>query len=247
MRNFYETSIKYVLETFSFDDKIITSASWVDIKDRAHAKNDSVLYFVDRFDHFFNFTDQELNALSEEFVDYTCLSDKAIPDHIWKDAEVITKNKDDSQNVYYRDDILWAFLSELKLPDSGSPHFKFLSKVARLVLVLPHSDASSERIFSLTRKNKTVFHLSLSTERTLVSVLTVRVNQKDPCHKFKPPASLLKKAKRCTWKYNQLHSKNSKRKIRNQIQRLPKNILPVQIPQFNVMLKRVIQIEKQKK
>ena len=134
-------------------------------------QNDSALYFVDRFDHFFNFTDQELNALSEEFVDYTCLSDKAIPDHIWKDAEVITKNKDDSQNVYYRDDILWAFLSELKLPDSGSPRFKFLSEVARVVLV--HSNASSERIFSLIRKNKTVFRLSLSTERTLGSVLAV--------------------------------------------------------------------------
>ena len=105
----------------------LTWASWVDIKTRAHAENDSVLYFVDRLDHFFNFTDQELNALSEELVDYTCLSDKAIPDHIWKDAEVITKNKDDSQNVYYRDDISWAFLNELKLPDSGSPCFKFLS------------------------------------------------------------------------------------------------------------------------
>ena len=99
----------------------------------------------------------------------------------------------------------------MKLPDSGSPRFKFLSKVARLVLVLPHSNVSSERIFSLIRKNKTVFCPSLSTERTLHSVLTVRANQKDPCHKFKPPASLLKKAKRCTWEYNQLHSKNSKK------------------------------------
>ena len=134
---------------------ILTCASWVDIKNRAHAM--TLFFFVDRFDHFFNFTDQELNALSGEFVDYTCLSDKAILDHIRKDAEVITKNIDDSQNVYYRDDILWAFLSELKLPDSGSPCFKFLSKVARLALVLPHSNASSERIFSLIRKNKTVF------------------------------------------------------------------------------------------
>ena len=188
------------METFPFDDKTITSVSWVYIKNRAHAKSDSVLHFVDRFDHFFNFTDQELNALSEEFVDYTCLSDEAIPDHIWKDAEVITKTKDDSQNVYYRDDILWAFLSELKVPDSGSPRFKFLSKVARLVLVLPHSNASTERIFSLIRKNKTVSHPSLTIERTLDSVLTVRANQKDPCcHKFKPTASLLKKAKKCTW------------------------------------------------
>ena len=52
--------------------------------------------------------------------------------------------------------------------------------------------------------------------------LYVRANQKDPGHEFNLPASLLKKAKRCTWEYNQLHSKNSKKKDPQPDPKVPK-------------------------
>ena len=196
MKNFYERSTKYILGAFSFNDETIINANWVDIKDRCHAKADSVLHFVEKFQHILNFTEDQLNIFSEEFIDYACLSDKIMPTHIWKDAEEVNKQRDDSEKAYYMDDVLRAFLSELKFPGTGSLRFKLLSKVARLVLVLPHSNASSEIIFSLVKKNKTVFRPSLSMDKTLGSVLSVRTNQKVPCYKFQPPPSLLKKAKK---------------------------------------------------
>ena len=48
-----------------------------------------------------------------------------------------------------------------------------LCDVAKTVLILPHSNAREERVFSLIRKNKTAFRLSLQVDGTLDSLLTI--------------------------------------------------------------------------
>ena len=46
---------------------------------------------------------------------------------------------------YYRMDMVWGFLSELKRVDA-LPRFKYLSIVAKLVLCIPHSNAGEEHM-----------------------------------------------------------------------------------------------------
>ena len=53
-------------------------------------------------------------------------------------------------------DIIWHYLSNLKAVD-GKNRFSRISRVAKLVLVIPHSNAEEERIFSMVRKNNITF------------------------------------------------------------------------------------------
>ncbi len=78
------------------------------------------------------------------------------------------------EGTTYRMDVVWGYLSTMRFAD-GQLMFKKLFKVAKLVLVLPHSNAGEERVFSMVRKNKTSFRSSLSMEGTLSSILTVKL------------------------------------------------------------------------
>ena len=104
-------------------------------------------------------------------------------------------------HVYYRMDTLWAYLSTVKDGVSGLPTFSLLSKVAKLVLTLPHSNADEERVFSLIRQNKTDFRNSLALDGTLSSILTVKMSCQEPCYKFEPTADVIKKSKKAMWEY----------------------------------------------
>ena len=82
--------------------------------------------------------------------------------------------------------------------------FKRLFKVAKLILVLPHSNTGEESVFSMVRKKQTPFRPSLSMEGTLSSILTVKLADVNAV-RFKPTNELLKKAKSATWDYNKAH------------------------------------------
>ena len=162
----------------------------------------SVIYTY-RYNHLLPYqSPHELEQLSEEFSMYQLMEDNKIPQNIWDTATV----KEDDDKCYYRLDILWHFLSTLKMPDS-SLCFRRLAKVAKLVLVIPHSNAEEERVFSMVRKNKTAFRSSLDPKGTLSSLLTIKLASTEPAHKFDPPKEMLKAAKSATTVYNQTHSK----------------------------------------
>lgn len=93
-------------------------------------------------------------------------------------------------------------------PD-GRPRFAMLGNVAKLVLVLPHSNAEEEMLFSLVRKNKTAFRPNLKLDGTLSSILTVKLGNPTLCHKYEPTKSVLDIAKRSTMKYNRAHQKST--------------------------------------
>ena len=80
-----------------------------------------------------------------------------------------------------------------------------LSKVAKLVLTIPHSNADEERVFSLVRQNKTDSRNSLSLDGTLSSILTVKMACEEPCYKYEPTVDVVRKSKTVTWKYNKEH------------------------------------------
>ena len=91
----------------------------------------------------------------------------------------------------------------------GRPTFSRLSKIAKLVLVLPHSNAGEERVFSIIRKNKTPFRPNIGIDKTLPSLLTVELATEEPCHKYETPVHVIEKAGKVTWQYNKEHRKNN--------------------------------------
>ena len=164
-------------------------------------------YVMSRFSDLLPYSSsEELAKLSEEVTEFQLLSDENIPQHVWDDA--LVKSDENGDGGYYRQDVLWQYLSTLKSSD-GRQMFKRLSKIAMLVLVIPHSNASEERVFSMVRKNKTPFRPSLSLDNTLPSILTVKLATEEPCHKFEPHSSVVNKAGKVTWQYNKQHRKTS--------------------------------------
>ena len=57
----------------------------------------------------------------------------------------------------------------------------------------------------MVRKNKTPFHPSLNVDKTLPSILTVKLATEESCHKFEPHSSVVNKAGKVTWEYNKEH------------------------------------------
>ena len=95
---------------------------------------------------------------------------------------------DEDGNKYYRVDILSGYISQMK-ECIGKHRFDILFKVVKLVLVLPHSNASEERVFRIVRKNKTTF-LARMELNTLGSILTVKLANPNATL-FKPDKTLL--------------------------------------------------------
>ena len=120
---------------------------------------------------------------------------------------------DDNETVAYRSDVLRHYIEhEFMVSGSQRSKFHYLSRIARLLLTLPHSNADEERVFSRVNKNKTKFRDSLSLDRTLPSILTFQLNRPSdqPCYKYMPSSEVCKKARTVTWAYNKAHSSEQK-------------------------------------
>lgn len=157
-----------------------------------------------RFDIFCRFRHLLTWSNRKKFIDYQLLRDEDIPAQVWQEAS--TEPNEDGENHHYRMDTLWHYLSTLKSGD-GYQRFQKLCKIAKLVLVIPHSNADEERVFPMIRKNKTPFRPSLGLDKTLPS-LTVKLATEEPCHQFQPTSSVVERAGKVTWEYNKEHRKS---------------------------------------
>ena len=69
--------------------------------------------------------------------------------------------KVDDEIKYTRVDVLWNHIFHMQVIGSTELKFSRLLEVVKTILVIPNSNASEERVFSLVRKNKTPFRPSL--------------------------------------------------------------------------------------
>ena len=115
---------------------------------------------------------RQMDVLPEEFVEYQLLRNEDIPPHVWDKASIVVDD-----HTYHRMDIVWHHISTLKAPD-GRLRFSHLSKVAMLVLIIPHSNGKEEHVFSMVCKNKTAFRPSLDPKGTLSSILTIKLTHR---------------------------------------------------------------------
>ena len=202
VRNFYTTRTQYIIKMYPLNDEILKHARFVNFERRDQISFDSVQFFVHRFPHLHSLTSPgEVEMLQEEFLSYQLQSDADIPDEVWEEAKV-----NENEDVYYRADVLWSHLCKIQIIGSSQLKFLRLAQVAKVVLVIPHSNASEERVFSMVHKNKTPFHPSLGLDGTFSSIIKVKLGVDDPCEKFEPTKQLLEKAKKARREYNKAHS-----------------------------------------
>ena len=142
-----------------------------------------------------------MEQLSEEVNDFSMIDDREIPSAGREEAS--------GDNSKMKPDVVWHYASTMTRPD-GQIRFPRLSKIALLVLTIPHSNAEEERVFSMIKQNKTAFRPSLNQEETLGSIMTIKMemaNQSVPRGGvFQFPTNVLNEAKKATRKYNRAHS-----------------------------------------
>ena len=91
----------------------------------------------------------------------------------------------------------------MKAPDS-TLRFNRLCQIAKLVMVIPHSNAQEEHVFSMIRKNMTSFRPSLDPKG---SILIAKLASTGDAHSQEPSQEVLRKAKSAMWEYNEAYSK----------------------------------------
>ena len=102
-----------------------------------------------------------------------------------------------------RADEQWAMIG--KITDvTGNLRYPDLTKLAQSVLLIPHSNASCERVFSNVRKVRTDFRGSMSAS-TLEAICTVKMdmqNSQTSCYEGTYTREETKAAKKATMKFN---------------------------------------------
>ena len=98
-------------------------------------------------------------------------------------------------------------IATIKKNVDGSDRFELLSHLAKLVLVIPHSNAGEERVFNLIKQNKTPTISCLDANGTLASILQVKLANTQSCIAWETQKELLSSSRKATMQYNNMHRK----------------------------------------
>ncbi|XP_039653059.1 uncharacterized protein LOC120557088 [Perca fluviatilis] len=169
---FLVRAVEYGINKLPLKEALLKHAKFVDVQQRTECGVEDALYFVDRFQELLPFHQpEEQDKVSEEFLEYQ-LMDIPMP------QDPTTFNVEE----------FWGSMSSIKSKVTSLSQFGRLSKIAALVLVLPHSNADAERVFSMVGLNKTKTRNSLALDGTLSSIMTVKMAGLEPqCFKSPQP------------------------------------------------------------
>ena len=209
--HYFKDALKYILEKFPISNEVICNSIWIDVEKRLQAEWENVEFFLEKFASVSFMDTIKQDNLYEEFVDFRTLSDNDIGQTAWTEAKVIDGEDEDGNTLlHYRVDVLSYHIAQLKVPETSLRRFKYLPLLAEIVLVIPHSNAGQERLFSVVRKNKTDSRSSLKLDGSLSSILAMKCHNPEavtPCYKWRPDEDLLQKSKKATKVYNDKHKK----------------------------------------
>ena len=136
VRSYFVEATKYIISKFPLEGELLSHAEVVDIGLRKEAKFASIEYFVQSFSSL-KPVPASMDHLQIEFLKYR--------------VENLSECVADQSRV----DEMWFGLSA---------KYPILAKVVLGILTIPHSNADSERVFSVTRKTQTEFRPSMSTK-----------------------------------------------------------------------------------
>ena len=174
---YFKDARQYIQNKFLIKNEVIHNSVWVDVEKRGKATWSNIKFFLLKYSNQTCMERVDNDKVFEEFVDYQSLTDDEIGHNAWSEAEVVDgKDEDGNKIVHYRVDILWYYTASMRLPKTSISRFKVLPRIAVIVMVLPHSNASLERLFSIIRKNKTDMRSSLKLDGTLSSILSMKTH-----------------------------------------------------------------------
>eukprot|EP00057_Strongylocentrotus_purpuratus_P026387 XP_011680861.1 PREDICTED: uncharacterized protein LOC105446133 [Strongylocentrotus purpuratus] len=178
VRSYYVKACAYIFKTWPLDDELAKHAQVLDLKQHQEVGFDSVEFFVKKFPCLLG--DGDVDSLESEFAHYQ--ADTSI-------ASIATET--------VRVDEQWHRISQLPDPCTGAKMYPTLTKVMKGILVIPHSNASCERAFSIVRKNHTEFRPNLSV-KTLEALLIEKLAHNTPCFNREYSKEIINRAKKAT-------------------------------------------------
>ena len=205
---FHKAAFLYAIKNFPLDNEVLKHSRFLNILDK-QCSFQSVLFLVERFKYYTSFTATELVEMEQEFM---CLQSLELQDFTSQAREEATIRVDeDGDSVTYRIDVLWYHIFLMKVPGSNRSKFHNLFRLVKVILVIIHSNAEEESLFSRVRKNLTAQRASLSLDGTLSSIISFQLNrtQGETCYQYQPSESVISRSKKVTWEYNKEHSSRS--------------------------------------
>lgn len=152
VRCFFIKALNYIKEKFPHDDVVVNNATVLDVSHRAKASFGNIYELLERFPGIVE--EHEVPTLGNEFLDYKLLDDSELPStsFVMADGTIVSRRIDE----------VWFDLFWMKDPVKGANTFLVLAKFMTAILIIPHSNADCERLFSMVRKNKTESRSSIA-------------------------------------------------------------------------------------
>ena len=202
VRMFYVNALKYIKAKFPFQDKIVKHAVILDPSARG----------LDSLDPLFELLDQLPADLFP-----TENRDQLITEYRQYQASPVSKLPpvDDLKRI----DAFWTAMGQIKDPSNDKQKYELLTKFAKYILMIPHSNSFSESLFSMVKKittdtrsqlgrgregksNESVYCETYDIRNTLCGILACKINifKDQKCYNWEPGQQLLIKAKKATYK-----------------------------------------------
>lgn len=185
---YYQASLDYMNLKFPLKDEILKHAEVADVARRESGSIASLEVFAEKVKPIIADEDAWLGTMNDihrQFLNYQ--------------TDPLT-GIDLSQPI----NKVWCDIGKMK-DEFGLLMYEDLCTVMKSILVIPHSNAGCERIFSLVRKNRTDFRGSMSND-TLEALLVCKQEMTStPCHQQQFDQKFLKRAKSATYKSLQNH------------------------------------------
>ncbi|XP_060125482.1 uncharacterized protein LOC118081165 isoform X3 [Zootoca vivipara] len=173
VRRFYEAALQKMFSSFPLDNPLPRDLKVLDPAARIDVTPGAVESLVALLPQLSLNEDR----LREELLDYQLTDTKQLPQE-----EKI--------------DRFWGLLGK-------DVRFRELPRLMKALLCIPHSNASSERVFSMVREIVAEKRMALLDNSTVSALLACKINYSGPAYKYTPSKRVLKAAKPATHLYNQ--------------------------------------------
>ena len=169
------TSIQKLLQLFPLASKVLKMVPSADIKNRQEFSATDIVWLAKETGVFLQSTD--LDYLHQEWLSLQ--------------LEDIPEPSTPTSPSYFWDAKAYA-------------SYPKVTTLMRAILSIPHSNASSERVFSMLKKIQTDQRADLCHD-SINALLSIKVNMNTCCYDTVPSASLLKNLKKASKLYNNKH------------------------------------------
>ena len=174
IRSWWYTCSKEAIKRLPLQNLFLARLKWLQPGLQQYNLVNQVLLAADSLPQVIK--DNEKSALQEEYMDFCTLP---MPSDVKAIKEV---------------DAYWHAVSQVKDLSDSDLRYPLLTRFVKAILIIPHGNADTERLFSHIGLNKTKHRNSLSID-TLNSLLTIQFNVPQKCYEFKPTKELVSKCK----------------------------------------------------